>query len=85
MKMLLDELHYDIDDDYGFFCVLDDEPPIADSMNRNEHKENSRRVDYKNNHIVFRFRMAVLNTLLLLGTCVSSIIICYNYINYVHK
>ena len=86
MKMLIDEIHYDnIEEDYGFFCDMDNEIlpcTINKVIIKSIIKENIRNLHNENQYVSFRYRMAILNTFLLVGTCVSSIVLCYNYMNH---
>lgn len=79
--MLIDEIHYDTEDDYGFFCDIDTEIH-NDTINKVVVKENIRKVNNDNQYVSFRCRMAIVNAVLMVGTCVSSIILCYGYIRH---
>ena len=86
MKMLIDEIHYDnIEEDYGFFCDMDNEilpGTINKVIIKSIIKENIRKLHNENQYISFRCRLAIVNSLLLVGTCVSSIILCYSYMKH---
>jgi len=89
--MIIDEIHYDADTDYGFFCALDDcEHDSRDQQkplqvnDRKKPEEEWDSIEYtnnKDNSITIRIRFAILNGLIVFGTCISSIIICYKYMN----
>ena len=85
MKMVFDEIHYDTDSDYGFFCNLDEYDNIKPSLyvekENDVHKESIEHTIetefFYKEHVISRYRVVLLNALFMIGTCVSTIFICY--------
>lgn len=90
--MTFDEIPYDTNDDYGFFCNLDDDNNSITSLS-NKKKDNvsipEEHIPINKNEIinnykyklVIKFRTILINGICVIGTCISSIIMCYKFIH----
>jgi hypothetical protein len=87
--MIFDEIHYDSENDYGFFCVLDeyqDTYSISPLLIENTQDplptiKNREKSNTDLNSLSITFRIVLINSLFMVGSCVSSFIICYRYFN----
>jgi hypothetical protein len=90
--MTFEEIPYDINEDYGFFCNLDDDNNSITSLS-NKKKNNvsipEEHIPINKNEIinnykyklVIKFRTILINSICVIGTCISMIIMCYKFIH----
>lgn len=88
MNMLIDEIHPDLEEDYGFFCNLDNDfddyhikckkDPLRIIINKDKPVILN---NYSNDYLTIRNKLGLLQGVVIFGTCISGIVLCYKIIH----